>query len=296
MNDSTALILTRSAGGEKAEAVLVDYLKGPGKSETRLEVMRLLSVTNSPDSLAVIRGIAFNPDSSLELQIAAVQALARRGDGESVPRLLEALKSGPVELQRAAALALGLIVPRSPTSLPTVQPALEAAADGKDRPLQVQAIIAPWRLGGDAAQKAALPRVLAFTPADDAIQLEILEAVSAKVPDREEPLVLLWLESGRRPQRGDLSVAKMGENRLRAAGFLRRETAGGNRQDHRVPQGEVPQLGTPDLHGDSQDRRRRSTTRQAGFGNVEREERPDARLGSVPHQGQQELHRLPQST
>jgi putative membrane-bound dehydrogenase-like protein len=210
LDDRTALILARSVGGERAEPELVDYLRQPGSADVRLEVVRLLSLTKSPDSLTVLRDVAFNSSGSLDLQATAMSALGRRRDAAALPQLVERLSSGPIELRRAAAHAVGSIVERQESPRPELQRALEAAADDVDASLQVQAVAALWRLGDVAATESALRRMLGYSPADDALQLELLGLCTEKVRDRDEPLVLLWLETDRLGRKArDLALSRL---------------------------------------------------------------------------------------
>lgn len=81
LDESTALILLRSAGNERAESVLTKYLLTPGSAEAvRVEIARNLMLGKEPASLEALRGIASEKASSPALVLAAMDGLARRKD------------------------------------------------------------------------------------------------------------------------------------------------------------------------------------------------------------------------
>jgi putative membrane-bound dehydrogenase-like protein len=196
LDDSTALILLRSAGNERAEAVLTKYLLTPGSAEAvRIETVRNLMLGKEPASLEALRGIVSDKASSPALVIAAMDGLARRKDSASSAALITLLKNGAPELKPAAARALGVI--HFAGSEASVVAALDEASSKGDRALQTQALIALWRIGDSAAVNACAPRLLAIPPTDEAMQIEIVEACATCPVERRDPMLVHWLANGR---------------------------------------------------------------------------------------------------
>jgi len=191
LDDDTALILARSAGSERADGVLAEFLKNAKSGEAaRLEVARSFSVRTSPETLAALRAVAFDAASSPALGTAGADGLARRKDKESAPQLLALLKSGPIESQRAAARALGWVGGKESRD------PLVAAADSADRSLKTQALIALWRMCDAGASGPLLTRLLALPSSDDAMQQEIIEGAGGGPRESVEPVLLIWMTHG----------------------------------------------------------------------------------------------------
>ena len=196
LDDSTALSLLHSAGNERAEAVLTKYLNVPSATEAvRIETARNLMLGKEPASLDALRGIVSDTASSPTLVLAAMDGLARRKDTAASSVLVSILKTGAAELQPAAARALGVI--HFAGSETNVTAALDEAATKSDRALQTQALIALWRIGDSAAVNACAPKLLAIPPADEAMQMEIIEACATCPIERRDPMLVHWLANGR---------------------------------------------------------------------------------------------------
>ncbi len=196
LNDSTALILLRSAGNERAESVLTEYLVAPGSAEAvRFETARYLMLGREPASLEALRAIVSDKASSPALVLAAMDGLARRKDTAGTNALIMHLKDGAPETAPAAARALGVI--HFAGSEAVVTAALAEAAGKGDRALQTQVLIALWRIGDSAAVNACAPLLLAIPPTDEAMQIEIVEACATCLVERRDPMLVHWLANGR---------------------------------------------------------------------------------------------------
>lgn len=196
LDDSTALILLRSAGNERAESVLTKYLLASGSAEpVRVETARNLMLGKEPASLAALRGILSDKASSPALVLAAMDGLARRKDIAATAALVAHLKNGAPELKPAAARALGVI--HFAGNEASVVAALDEAASKGERALQAQALIALWRIGDSAAVNACAPRLLAIPPVDEAMQIDIIEACATCPIERRDPMLVHWLANGR---------------------------------------------------------------------------------------------------
>jgi len=196
LDDATALILMRSAGSERAELVIAKYLLASGSGEiVRVEAARNLMLGKAPASVEALRQIIADKKSSGGLLFAAFDGLARRKDTASTAALIGHLKSGAVEIKPAAARALGVIHFASSEASVTV--ALADAANTGDRALQMQALIALWRMGDPAAVAACAPKLLAIPSADEAMQIEIIEGCATVPTERRDPMLIHWLANGR---------------------------------------------------------------------------------------------------
>ena len=148
-----------------------------------------------PASLEALRGIVNDKASSPALVLAAMDGLARRKDIAASNALIAHLKNSVSEIKPAAARALGVI--HFASSEATVTAALADAASAGDRALQTQALIALWRIGDSAAVNACAPKLLAIPPADEAMQIEIVEACATCPIERRDPMLVHWLANGR---------------------------------------------------------------------------------------------------
>ncbi len=188
MDDETAYILVHSVGNEKAIPALARYASDPKcGAETCQEIVRALSVSKAPEALDALRAVAFGTQSSPAAAGEALEGLGKKKDKASIEKILAAMKNGPPEAQRSAALALGEIGDASALG------AVEAAVDTSDRVLKANALIALWRLDSSPHLERFFAKLLTLPASEDVLQSDVAAAIFGGKKDRKEPVLLLWL-------------------------------------------------------------------------------------------------------
>jgi HEAT repeat protein len=157
---SAAALALGTIGGEFAASVLSKYIDpaanpsragGLGRTATIEETAIVaLGMTGHRPSVAVLRKFVATPNQREAARAYASVALARLGDREAMPMLLQALRADPAVLRQSAAIALGMLA--TPADAATVEDLVRSATMDRDPSTRRFAILSLGRVGGPAAK------------------------------------------------------------------------------------------------------------------------------------------------